>query len=184
MNRFTPTTMSQSSFLALRDYCGTYFREINLILRENISEKAAFDKRYNELYGDGVTTDLMYNKFKSNITLMDQLFSNSRTETECLVYRKFSSSKIPKLRIGDVYIDKGFISTSMNFESLADVIHDNVDSYDSIANIVIPKNTSCIFIGEMFGRAESELLLNRGLHFKLLSKVNNTYDFRIMELAQ
>lgn len=175
-----PTTDNHFKLLALKDYCFTQFRDINLILREDITEKKHFDKIYQEIYGEGTTTESMYNSFLRNIDLIDELFLELRNNFQLKTYRKFSKEKIPNLRIGDTYIDKGFVSTSVQKDSLSEVLHSDVLSYDSVAKIIVPPNTACVYIGSTFGRKESELLLNRGLCFKLLSIDENVFTFKII----
>lgn len=51
------------------------------------------------------------------------------------------------------------------------VLHSDINKCNSIAKTRVPKGTSCVYFGNDFYRKEDELLLNRGLEFKLLNKL-------------
>lgn len=175
-----PTTNKHFELQALKDYCFTQFRDINLILREDISNKQEFDEKYKKIYGAGTTSESMYNSFLFNITTLDKMFNNLRCESEITTYRKFSISKVPELEKGIVFIDKGYVSTSIKKDSLQKILHSDILSYNAIAKIIVPVNTKCVYIGDIFNRKEDELLLCRGLKYKLLDVEDNTYTFTIV----
>lgn len=169
MSTSLPITTNFFKLSALRDYCCTQFRDINLILREGIKDKKDFDRKYQEIFGEGETSVKMFNDFMLNIDLLDELFEDQKTNEQIVVYRKFRRTTYPKLEKGDVYIDKGFVSTSLNYLSLDNVRHSDVLTYDTVSTIYVSPGTPCVYIGEEFGRNESELLLGRNLKFKVLS---------------
>lgn len=164
----------------LREYCFTQFRDINLILREEIKTKQDFDEKYREVYGEGTTSERLFNTFLLNIELLDELFEDCKINQEIVVYRKFSSKNFSKFEVGHIFTDQGFISTCVNKDSLKNVLHSDVLSYDSIATIIVKKDTPCVYIGDVFGRKESELLLTRNLKFKVTSKKNNEVQLEIV----
>ncbi|WP_407902181.1 ADP-ribosyltransferase, partial [Listeria monocytogenes] len=166
--------------LALRDYCFTQFRDINLILRENISTKAEFDRLYALTYGTGSITETMFNNFILNINQLDEIFQSRKCEHSIVTYRKFNSEKILNLAVGNTFIDKGFVSTSINKDNLKNVLHSDVLKYDAVAKIVIPVDTPCVYIGDVFNRNETELLLDRGLEYKLISIEDTIFTFEIV----
>ncbi|MGG5343942.1 ADP-ribosyltransferase [Enterococcus sp. AZ192] len=175
-----PIETNHFKLLALKDYCFTQFRDINLILRESISTKADFDRIYALTYGTGITTEAMFNDFICNINLLDEMFQDRKCKQPIITYRKFDSKKLLNLVIGGTFIDKGFVSTSIDKDSLKNVLHSDVLKYDAIAKIMVPIDTSCVFIGDIFNRKETELLLNRGLEYKLISMEDNLFTFEIV----
>ncbi|EGQ0123142.1 hypothetical protein I1312_002809, partial [Listeria monocytogenes] len=103
-----------------------------------------------------------------------------KCEHSIVTYRKFNSEKILNLAVGNTFIDKGFVSTSINKDNLKNVLHSDVLKYDAVAKIVIPVDTPCVYIGDVFNRNETELLLDRGLEYKLISIEDTIFTFEIV----
>lgn len=177
-----PKTYHNEDLKALKAYCFNQFRDINLILRYEIGDKEEFDKKQIDLYGKDAsyTSDLQYNEFAYNIFLLDKMFKELSVSKELFVYRRFNKKLLPKIEIGESFIDKGFVSTSLTKNSLNKVLHSDINKCKTIAKIRVPIGTSCVYIGKDFSRNESELLLNRGLGYKLLSRIENSYEFEII----
>lgn len=178
-----PKTYNHDYISALKAYCFNQFRDINIILRYDIGDKEEFDKKTFDLYGKNAsyTSNTQYNEFAYNIFLLDRMFENLSTNEELVVYRRFNPKFLPNIEIGQSYIDKGFVSTSLTKNSLKRVLHSDINKCNSIAKIRAPIGTRCVFVGDDFYRKEDELLLDRGLEFILKNKQEDYYEFEIIK---
>lgn len=99
----------------MKAYCFNQFRDINIILGHDLGDNEEFDKKTFNLYGKNVsyTSNTQYNEFEYNLFLLDKMFENLSTSEELVVYRRFNPKFLPNIEIGQSFVDKGFVSTSL-----------------------------------------------------------------------
>lgn len=129
-----PATADELS--ALEDYAGNEYLAINSHLR-----------------GEFRTPDA---NVKRSVRQLDSLISKSTISEPVRVYRGIAA-RVQDVRVGEVFGDKGFVSTSMN----ADVARQFAEGL--LLRINVPAGTNAVHVpGD-----ESELLLPRGSRFKV-----------------
>ena len=138
----------------------------------------------NSFHRSGFTTSPGSTKMhKEHTEHLDKVTSN-RTKRGAIVYRGFdadfskNSEQFASMKPGNVYHDKGYVSTSHNIgiaENFASSgFHKNGEVVHHIAAIHLPKGTRSHYIDDMSQRRgfensqEEEHLIHRGTHFKVL----------------
>lgn len=125
-NRIRLTSISQNLLQALRDYkCGTYY-EVNTKLR-------------------GIDTEQFSDREKAIIDLFPKA-PEARLTKDIFVYRGVDNNcvfnSLDTFKPGEIYTEKGFTSTSPNFDSAKNYIHGN----GILQKIFLPKGTKFIDI--------------------------------------
>ena len=104
------------------------------------------------------------------VIALDSLMETNIVPENIVVYRGVDMDFAKTLKPGRVFVDKGFVSTSLREETILNA------SFDSILTIRVPKGTLAFYVGPRSGNHpnEYELLLARGLTYKVLK--NDGYD--------
>ncbi|WP_299886956.1 ADP-ribosyltransferase [uncultured Lacinutrix sp.] len=116
---------------------------------------------------------------EENIELLSNSLSRFKLKNNLIVMRRFPKSKlIPKIKKGSSYIEKGFISTTLNLSSRLD-FECNYKPFknDCIMILKVPKGTNACYVEEISKKGEYELIIQKGQeiqierHIKLMSNV-------------
>jgi hypothetical protein len=110
------------------------------------------------------------------VRTLDHFLSNKKTPEHHVVYRGFNDHSIlPTMKRGDVFHDKGFVSTTFDPATAAGFgkKRRTTESDRHIAMIHVPKGHQAHYVDHPAARHkdygdEEELLLNRGTKFKVL----------------
>lgn len=110
----------------------------------------------------------------SKVSGLDKSFKNAPTVPENLVvYREMGSGIIDDLKPGDMFQDKGFVSTTIKSTL-------NWGGGTKL-EVRVPKGTKGIYVAPISEfKSEKELLLNRGTKFRIVEK---TPDVTIVEVV-
>lgn len=140
----------------LISYSEEYYQDINYYLRES-------------KYADN---DEEYQKFIKELTNnIDNSMSKFDLEDDIVVYKGTKFEYYKTLKVGATFEMKEFNSTSL-LKNVANTFKDKNDGY--CLEIRVPSKTKCVYLGNNSANVgESELLLNRGLKYKVISKDDN-----------
>lgn len=135
----------------LTSYTNESYAPMNALLRGTVYESYYEDEK----------------SAKAKISRLDKVFEEAPTVPSNLVaYREMSSGIIDKLKPGDIFQDKGFVSTTIK--------KDLGFGGDTKLEIRVPKGTKGIYIAPLsYFEDEQELLLNRNTKFKIIEKTGN-----------
>ena len=150
----------------LEAYCGPYSNDINDFLRtgrsgENNLGEEVFDY----------------------IDALDSIISQTKTPREMALYRGVGGdgySTFAAMKVGDTYIDKGYVSTTPNPEQSWEFLPANDGGYKgTVLEITVPKGNPVLSVKKYFNGVspryapaqsildENEHILPRGLKFKV-----------------
>jgi hypothetical protein len=150
----------------LEAYCGPYSNDINGFLRTGE-------------YGDYDLEEEM----PDYLDAMDNLISQTETPREMALYRGIGGEgydTFAGMKVGDVYTDKGYVSTTPNPDQLWEFLPANNGGYKgTVLEITVPKGTQLLSVKKYFEGVsksfapadsildENEHILPRGLKFKV-----------------
>ena len=126
----------------------------------------------------GKQTVMFPELIERRIETLSKSLLNFRLKDNLIVIRRFPKSEFnPKLKKGDLYCEKGFLSTSLNLSSRLDT----ESNYRPINNEVlmllkVPKGTNACYIEQISNRQEYELIIQKGKKIKIernLRIINN-----------
>lgn len=106
---------------------------------------------------------------EKKIKVLSQGISKFELKDNVIVIRRFLKAKFNhKLKKGDTYIEKGFLSTSLNLSYRLD----NKSEFRPIHNEVlmllkVPQKTNACYIEQISKRQEYELLIQKGRRIKI-----------------
>lgn len=151
-----PSTLISDSFSfeleAIHQYSGFTGLQINDLLRgKSFTHKREYLEKF--------------------IYQIDDILNNFRLRDNLIAIRKMSSKYIDdKYKRGNIFIEKGFLSTSLNLSYRKNINGESAHLHkDAILLIKIPKGTKAAYIEEAISvsnqRKEYELLLQRNLSF-------------------
>lgn len=148
---------------AVRSYTGSYYDDINSVLRKT--------KKHNKDHRAHV---------KGIVKHLDAAFKHksAKIKKETVVYRGYANNFANHLQAGDIFQDKGFVSTSAK-QQLAESW---AGSDGTVMHILTPKGSKALSVKEVstFGDSESEILLNRGTKFRIISREGNVVHAEII----
>jgi hypothetical protein len=99
------------------------------------------------------------------------------------IHSAYSNKVIMTLNVGDLFTDKGFVSTSFDsevaedFSSYGSDLPDTSEGSEIVLEIVAPEGTRGIFVPGYFKddpKNEQEIILDRGTTFRVISKVEDS----------
>ncbi|WP_422090689.1 ADP-ribosyltransferase [Tenacibaculum ovolyticum] len=155
----------------------------------NLTKKEEYEIETYEYYA-GYVSEKMNNLLRGKQTILfpelierrieslSKSLLNFRLKNNLIVIRRFPKSEFNhKLRKGDFYCEKGFLSTSLNLSSRLDT----ESNYRPINNEVlmllkVPKGTNACYIEQISKRQEYELIIQKGKKIKIeknLKIINN-----------
>lgn len=163
------TKASDDSWNALHKYCDDDYMRINESLRR--------PEIFKTLYDDSPEVIKEISEIVNNIR---KIFDENRTTKDVTVYRGLTSGRrrLESLSPGDIFNDKGFISTSSSLE-----IADDFSGGTSRMKILVPKGSRAISTSEITKFPnEEEILLgdNSNLKFVGLDDDGETYCFQVV----
>jgi hypothetical protein len=145
--------LDEKEVQALKEYTGSMYTTVNPLLRA----------------GKPVSKE-----DRNEVKLVDEAFKKAKTTEPIEVYRGISGDFYSGLKDGDVFEDKGFVSTSTDLDTA-----DNFARGDAkaIMKVQVPKGSRAISVdslsvfkkGGAAVRSENEILLDRGGKFKVIS---------------
>lgn len=141
---------------SIKTYTKSGYKGVNTALR-----KGTYDQGWSKAEVDGLQKGL------------DKTFSNAPTVPEnIVVYRGMSPRLLTGLNPGDTFIDNGYTSTT---------ISKNASYRGTKVQIRVPKGTKGIYIAKVSSFPnEKELLLNRGLKFRLVNSENDMPTWEVV----
>lgn len=152
---------------AVRDYTGSDYGAIN--------DKLRGVKSYP---GENFTIDRV--AAEGNIPVIDDFIANAkRTPDNMVVFRRastqFTGGQLSKLRPGDEFIDKGFVSTTMNVKRMSTVKYDewDIDDPEKLVPfaIALPKGSKAAYVTSISKVPnEEEMLLPRNSKFRYIGR--------------
>jgi hypothetical protein len=110
---------------------------------------------------------------------IDAAIKASEIPEDIIVFRGMPSELLPKNAVGAEFTDKGYGSTSLDFE-MADKFAKwtREDGFTpAIIEIKVPKGSDGIYMENLWDNGESELLLPRGTKYKITSDTYQTSHF-------
>lgn len=135
---------------AVRMYTHSGYDVVNMQLRRGNYSKSTYASEWRP------------NEVKELLNSLDKTFKTAPTVPENIIaYRGVAAEAFAGLKPGDKFIDKGFVSTTLNPDEMRPGIK---------VEMRIPKGTKGIYVEKISAvSSEMELLLNRGTKFKLVS---------------
>jgi hypothetical protein len=107
---------------------------------------------------------------KNTVQGLDKMLGMFPLKENVLAYRGVDADFFKKLRAGRTFSDKAYVSTTLVEKRLSPDFHEGEGGFDAHLLIKIPVGVHAYYIGGDFGgRNEYELLLERGLRFKVES---------------
>ena len=120
---------------------------------------------------------------KKIVTSLDKVIDDNPVRVDGVVYRAMVQHRgeptLPELKVGEVFADKGFVSTSTDWTTGSDF-----QSYGSLDHkmmqIRVPKGSKALAINGLLkeGPSEHEVILPRGSKFKVVEKKTITLPHR------
>ena len=132
---------------AVREYTGSTYQEINSGLRKGG----------------------LYDFLKDTVKNMDNAFKHKSAKTvkDTMVYRGYTNKIVNNLEPGDVFEDKGFMSTT----ALKHKAESWAASDSTVMHILLPKGSNALTVQHLSNYSnESEVLLNRGAKIRVIKK--------------
>lgn len=121
-----------------------------------------------------------YESTQDFVKQIDNIVSKYELKEDVVTFRKTGKQFYDNYKVGDVFQEKMFYSTSLKKN-----IADNVSEYHSdpiTAEIRVPKGTKSIYIGDNNKyEFEAELLLNRGLSYKVIEKSGDNLILEVVD---
>lgn len=110
-----------------------------------------------------------YENTDEQITNIDNAMSKYTLEQDIITYRGVNAKYYSEYKEGQVIEEKMYYSTSLN-ENIAKTFADDKEN-PMIAEIRVPRDTNCIYIGDNTEyEFEAELLLARNLSYEVVRK--------------
>ena len=141
-----------------------------------------YSGRYHEFVNDFLRDKTHYKEvpkfINETINNLDSIFKDSKTLENLIVVRRFDNVFLnDKLKRNDIFIDKGYLSSSLNLLYRLD----NEGNYRVIKNEVflilkVPRGVDAIYIEKISKRSEFELLINRSQKIKILRNIKVFYN--------
>ncbi len=162
---------------ALKAYAGNIYMELNRYLRAEVG---------NVFY----STDVI-EYFKDIIKNIEVAFSNvPKLDENIIVFRRVCLCQDDNLKNyyyflkeGDEIKDKGYMSTSLILDKAVKIHGQTIDDSYALLVIKISKGENCIFIDEVDGYMEYEILVNKNKTLKL-EKILVKNDKQIVLLCE
>jgi hypothetical protein len=154
--------LTNEEMSVLNDYKVSGYIKINKLLRQT-----------------GEYPEEIKKEIETKIKKIDSAMQKASTSSEVTAYRVVSNSHTKNLNEGDIFEDKGFVSTSVDKRILKAAFDESMSSI----TIFVPKGTKALPLkGSSFSHSEeSELLLNRGTKFKVLKKSGNDIEVEVVK---
>jgi len=154
---YTPKLFDENELNAIEYYTAEGYEDINRYLYKGHDQGATADKD---------------NMMNSTIEALDSAFEDTEAPFAYTVYSGLSSRYRPdKMKPGNDYIFRGYVSTSIDFTTAIDSFAD-ADMSDSpvVLQIEIAKGQKSIYVDPISSNAgEGETLLPRGSKVKIIS---------------
>jgi hypothetical protein len=116
------------------------------------------------------------------INNIDSAMNKFNLDTDLIVFRGAKAEHYKDWNVGDVQSFNAFLSTSVTEEE-AQKFFNAVRFFDTpiMLEIKVPKKTSCLYLGENSSApTEDELLLGRGLKYKILERTGNILKVEVV----
>jgi hypothetical protein len=168
---------------ALDEYTSSEYREINWLLRDPTG--------YADASGN---TAIDVEHYNYSIQAIDQLMSDSKTESDVSVYRVYSDNFVKSnyLKVGSEFNDAGFVSTSLSEDGYETALKGLEYDPDTVykAEIVVPKGTEAIPVDYIespdefreIDNGEAELVLSRGGTYQVVGIDNDAHTIQVVRL--
>jgi hypothetical protein len=139
---------NEAQFAAIDDYTANGYRDTNNVLRTG--DTPQFSDTLDQIQG-----------------LDAALAAAPKVKADTVVYRGMNAKRLESLKVGDVYQDKGFVSTSVDFGASF------ADHSSAKMTIVLPKDSKAGAYVERLSSNSRELewIMPRGSMFEILDKV-------------
>ena len=144
-----------------------------------------YSGRYHEFVNDFLRDKTHFDEvpkfINETIYNLDYILKNSKTSENLIVVRRFDVFFFnDKLKRNEIFIDKGYLSSSLNLLYRLDI----EGNYREIENEVflilkVPRGVNAIYIERTSRRSEYELLINRNQKIKVLRNIK-VYNNRIV----
>ena len=165
-----PEKASEASLASLGDYTREYYKDINRSLR-HLDDFKTTNKEYPE--------HIKY--IEKSVKNIRKLFDENRTSKDMTVFRglKSGSARLKDLQPGDIFVDKGFMSTTS--DSTVTSAFSNKSSAQM--KILVPKGSRAISTLDVTKYPDEEEVLlgdNSNLKFVGLEDDGTTYCFQLV----
>lgn len=154
------------------------YRDINLILRNDIASEESFLEEYLKTY-KGRAQRLQYHEACEAIEVLDDVLYDSFTSQPKKLYRKCNSRHIGTPYVGKVLFDQGYLSTCKTLHSLENVTTIDSEKNDLTIELEVPENIRSLEIGNDFLHSEDEILLDKGLMLSFTNNVNGIWQVNV-----
>ena len=123
---------------------------------------------------------------KNTIKQMDSAFSRASTKKDMTVFRTIRSGFADKLKVGDVFSDKAYSSTSTDEKaSISAALATGITSFGTrggdlvLMKVSVPKGSKAISINNISDQEEGEIVLDRNSKFKVTGE-DNSGTFKVL----
>ncbi len=135
---------------------------MNIYLRTGKLKSSFSNDLQDDLFAGGLTEESLP-WLKQEIDDLDKSISLSLAPSECTVFRGVDNDVMKNVKIGDVYIDKGFMSTSFNLS----VSRDFAGEQGSLLKIRIKHGTKALYADPISDLDQKEVILARNSKLKV-----------------
>ena len=143
----------------VKGYTGIVYQEVNGLLRDQNPKLDSMQTKLNQ----------------ERIKLLDSALAKSSLEKDTVVYRGISYSVAEQIQTGKIFVDHGYVSTSLDHSVSQDF------GGSKTMQISVPKGTQAGVINGMSSHPdEHEVLLPRGSYFHIDKVTSTTVYARVL----
>ena len=123
------------------------------------------------------------------VRVLDEHMQRNRLTKDTTLLRTIANRVVVGLEVGDVFQDDGYVSTTSESHLISYIRRDigvNIEHYQSLLTILAPKGLGHINVNTEIGTDheyahQKEIILPRGLRFKVVSKGPNKLTLKVMQ---
>ena len=124
------------------------------------------------LESDDVSKIPEYDMLNNYATIISQSLNNCETPHDIICYRGVNTVPVHDINIGEKFVYKRFISTSL--------FKKHAFKCKYLMVIHLPKGTHAAYIDDIsVYKGQFEVLIDKGYQYKLLSKRGNVYEMEV-----
>lgn len=127
---------------------------------------------------------------QEQVDLFDEHMRKNVLTEDTVLYRTVPNYVVDELKVGDVYQDDGYVSTTRNVDLIPSIRQDigaRVSAYHSVMTVLAPKGLGHIDVNEELGKDhrywhQKEIILPRGQRYQIVSKgPGNTMTVKVLQ---
>jgi hypothetical protein len=167
--------LSENDRNVVGEYQGSgIYDPLNIYLRTGKLGSSFNQETQDNLFAGGLTEESLP-WLKQEVENLDKAINTSFAPSDCVVYRGIDNNVMTNAKVGDVFMDKGFMSTSFN----PMVSRDFAGEKGSLLKIRMKHGTKALYADPITDLAQQEVILARNSKLKLTA-VRKEGDRRVL----